>query len=218
MSLTLARPVAFNALCNLKFRNSFSSIITFIYTLCCLLLFSFILASTLAAQEKLSLEASIKTVELTDGVNPETNRFESKAGQFSINISITPVLTRTVLPINEEEPGKQFFWKLESKSFTVMYSAFDINLLSNAFEEMNSGVRNSLRQQRVEQISEREISFETYKAREFRSVLPNGVIQIQRNYLVNKIGYLVTAGFVDEKSEKEAVEVLDSFRVIGESK
>lgn len=187
-------------------------------TLCILLIFACIFANCSAAQEKPLPESPAKTNESSDKVNPETKRFESKAGNFSINISQAPIQTRNLDAEKGEEPGKQFIWQFERTTYTVMYSAFDNNDLSRAFDDMNSGVRKGIGRQGGKLISEKEISFGKYAGREFRSIAANGVTYIGRNYLVNDIGYLLTAGFVDEKSEKEALEVLDSFKLLTEKK
>ena len=97
-----------------------------------------------------------------------------------------------------------------------MYSAFSRNDLLKAFDEMNSGVRKGIGRQEGKLISEKKISFGKYQGSEFRSIAANGVTYIGRTYLVNDIGYLLTAGFVDEKSEKEALEVLNSFKLLNE--
>lgn len=187
-------------------------------TLFILLTLSFIFTNCSTAQEKPSAELPSKTNETLDKVNPETKRFESKAGNFSINISQEPFQTRNLESEKGKEPGKQFFWQFEKTTYSVMYSAFNEDDLSRAFDEMNSGVRKTLQRNLGQSFSEKEISFEKYPAREFRFVTADGVKHIQRNYLVNDTGYLLTAGYVDEKSEKEAIEVLDSFKLLTEKK
>ena len=181
-----------------------------------LLIFSFIFISCSAAQEKPLSELPAKTNESSDRVNPETKKFESNAGNFSINISQIPTQIRNLEPDKGREPGKQLIWQFENKVYTVLYSALDKNNLSHAFDEMNSGVRKGIGRQGGQLISEKEISFGKYLGREFRSIAANGATVIGRNYLVNDIGYLLTAGFVDKKSEKEALEVLDSFKLLNE--
>jgi hypothetical protein len=185
-------------------------------TLCLLFIFSCIFASCSAAQEKIQMESPDKLKESSAKVNPETKRFESKEGNFSINISQVPSQFRNVEPEKGRDPGKQFFWQFERTVYTVMYSAFDKNDLSRAFDDMNTGVRKSMARQGIKLITDKEISFGKYPAREFTYVLPNGVKYVQRNYLVNDVGYLLTAGYVDEKSEKEAFEVIDSFKLLTE--
>ncbi len=220
MSLTIVGSIAFDALENLKYKSKFSSVITQIMTnlktLCFLLLFSFIFANCSVAQKPPSPESLTKTNESSDEVNPKTKRFESNAGKFSINISQSPFQTRNLEAGEGLGPGKQFFWQFERTVYTVMYSTFDKNDLSKTFDEINLGVRKGIGRQEGKLISEKEISFGKYQGREFRSIAANGVTYIGRNYLVNDIGYLLTAGFVDEKSEKEALEVLDSFKLLNE--
>ena len=184
-------------------------------TLCFLLIFSFIFTNCSSAQEKSPVELS-KETESSDKINPETKRFESRAGQFSINISQAPLQVRTLEAEKGKEPGKQFLWQFQKTVFTVLYSSINKNDLSHAFDEMNSGVRKTLLRNGSQLISENEISFGKYPGRELRYIAPNGVKQIARNYLINNIGYLITAGFVDGKSEKEALEVLDSFKLLNE--
>ncbi len=186
--------------------------------LCLLLVFSFIFTNCSAAQEKPSPESPTKPTESSDKVNPETKRFESKAGNFSINILQSPFQTRDLDAEKGQEPGKQFFWQFEKTVYTVMFSAFNKDDLSKAFDEMNSGGRKGIANAGAKLISEKEISFGKYKGKELRSIMPNGVTYIYRNYLVNEMGYLLSAGFVDEKSEKEALEVLDSFKLLNEKK
>lgn len=180
-------------------------------TLYLLLIFAFTFTSCSLAQEKSEPESPAK-------VNLETKRFESKAGNFSINISQTPFQTRDLKPEPGKEPGKQFLWQFERTSYGVLYSEIGENDLSTALDQMNSGVRKTILGNGWQLISEKEISFGKFPGREFRSILPNGANQIGRNYLVNNMGYLLTAAFVDEKSEKEALEVLDSFKLLTEKK
>ena len=184
----------------------------------CFLLFFCVLTNCSTAQQKSSTELPAETNESSDKVNPQTNKFESKAGNFSINISQAPLQTRNLEPEKGKEPGKQFLWQIERTAYTVLYSAINENDLSRAFDEMNSGVRKTIGRMEGQLISEKEISFEKYPGSEFRYITPNGVKQIGRNYLVNDMGYLLTAGYADEKSEKEALKVLDSFKLLTEKK
>jgi hypothetical protein len=218
MSLTVVGSVAFDALENLKYKSNFRSVITNIMTnlksLCCLLIFSFIFANCSAAQENPSPESTTKPIESSDGVNPETKRFESKAGNFSINISQPLLMNRNV------GSGKQFGWKLEKLSFTAMYSPlFDSDGSPvQQFDQMNSGVRKGTLRQGNKVISEKEISYGKHPGREFHSISPNGVKFITRNYLINDMGYQIIGVYVDEKDEKEALEVLDSFKLLSDKK
>ncbi|MDQ6787518.1 MAG: hypothetical protein M3033_11985 [Acidobacteriota bacterium] len=187
-------------------------------TICFLLILSFIFINCSAAQEKPSLELPAKTNESSDRVNPDTKKFESNAGNFSINISQLPTQIRNLEPDKGRDPGKQLLWQFEKTVYTVLYSAVDKNNLSHAFDEMNSGVLKGIGRQGGQLISEKEISFGKYPGKEIRWIAADGVTVIGRNYLVNDMGYLVTAGFVDGKSEKEALEVLDSFKLLTEKK
>lgn len=187
-------------------------------TICFLLILSCIFINCSVAQEKLLSELPAKTNESSDRVNPETKKFESNAGNFSISISQLPTQIRNLEPDKGREPGKQLLWQYEKTVYTVLYSPVDKNNLSHAFDEMNSGVRKGIGRQGGELISEKEISFGKYPGRELRWIAANGVTAIGRNYLVNDMGYLLTAGFVDGKSEKEALEVLDSFKLLTEKK
>ena len=220
MSLTVVGSVAFVGLENLKYKSKYSLVITKIMinlkTLFSLLIVSFILVNCSEAQKNSSPESHTKISESSDGINPTTKRFESNLGNFSINISQTPLQTRTIDAEKGKEPGKQFLWQFERTVYTVMYSEFNKSDYPRPFDDMNSGVRKTLLRNGSQIISENEISFKEYPAREFRYIAPNGVKQIGRNYLVNNMGYLLTAGFVDEKSEKEAIEVLDSFKLLDE--
>jgi hypothetical protein len=175
--------------------------------LCLLLIFSFIFANCSAAQEKRSPESPTKTTESFDRVNPETKRYESPAGNFSINIPQVSTQVRTLEAEKGQEPGKQFFWQFEKTVYTVMYSTFNEN---------DSGTRNTIEKLVGKSFSEKEISLGKYKGKEFIYINSNGVKYVMRNYLVNNMGYLLTAGFVDEISEKEALAVLDSFKLLNE--
>lgn len=185
-------------------------------TLCFLLLFVCVLTNCSTAQQKSSSELPNKKNEDSDKVNPQTNRFESKAGNFSINIAQAPIQTRNLEGEEGQEPGKQFAWQFERTSYTVLYSAFNTNDLSQAFDDMNSGVRKTLLRNGSQSISENEISFGKYPGREFRYITPKGFKQIGRNYIVNNMGYLLTAGYVDEEGEKEGIKILDSFKLLNE--
>lgn len=181
-----------------------------------LLLFSIIFANCSTAQEKTNKELTNKATELPDKVNPETKKFESKAGNFSVNISQEPFQTRVLDAEKGEEPGKQFIWKFEKTIYTIMYSEFDKNDLSTAFDDMNSGVRKAMGRQGVEITSEKEIFYKKHRGLEFHYTIQNGVKYTLRNYLIDNAGYQVVAGYVDEQSEKEALEVLNSFKLLNE--
>jgi len=185
-------------------------------TLCFLLIGLCIFVKYSAAQGRTMPQSAVTVVE--DIVNPETKRFESKAGNFSINISQVPTQIRIIDAEKGQEPGKQFLWQFERTAHSVMYSAFNKNDLSKALDEMNSGVRNSIGNMRGQIVSEKEISFGKYRGREFRTILPNGLNFLCRNYLVNNVGYLLTATYLDKAGEKEALEVLNSFKLLIEKK
>ena len=65
---------------------------------------------------------------------------------------------------------------------------------------------------------EKNITFGKYQGTEFRTLMPNGVKYIARNFLIGKMGYLITGGYVDDKDEKEVLAVLDSFKILVENK
>ena len=183
-----------------------------------LLIFSFIFTNCSAAQEKPSPELPTKTTESSDKVNPETKRFESKAGNFSINISQEPMQTQNINQGKGEDIIKLFLWKFEKTLYTIAFSEFNKNEVSQSFDDMNNGTRKAIGRAGSQLISEKEISFDKYSGREFIYVAQNGVKYVGRNYLVKTMGYQIVAGYVDEKSEKEALEVLDSFRLLSEKK
>src|SRR5215213_6783333 len=151
-------------------------------TLCLLLVFSFIFINSTPAQKKMPPpKAKVETVESTDKVNLKTLRFESKAGNFSINIFLAPFQTRTLEPEKGKEPGKQFFWQFQGNVYSVMYSPFNKKDLARAFTDMNSGSRKGIVNAGGKLISEKTISFGKYPASEFRGLLSNGYKYIGRN-------------------------------------
>ena len=159
-----------------------------------------------------------ETVESPDKVNFKTLRFESRAGNFSIGIFLEPFRVRTLEPEKGREPGKQFFWQFQGNAYTVMYSAFNKNDLQKAFAEMNSGSRIGIANAGGKLLSEKTIAFGKYPASEFRGLMANGYKYIGRNYLVGDVGYLLTAVYADAEGEKNAVETLDSFKLLTERK
>lgn len=183
-----------------------------------LLLFSFIFTNCSMAQEKPTVEITNKTNELSDKVNPETKRFESKAGNFSINISQEPLQTRNLEAEKGQQPGKQFFWQFEKTVYTIMFSDFNESDLSTALDQMNSGTRMTIERTVGKSFSEKEISYGKYPGREFVYIASNGIKYVMRNFLVNKTGYLITTGYADEESEKEALKVLNSFELLSQKK
>lgn len=152
----------------------------------------------------------------------ETKRFESKEGNFSIDIFQFPLQTRELDAEAARKrglnTGKQLFWQFEKTVYTIMYDFFTPDEVANskALDQMNSGSRMGIERRGGKIISEKDISFGKYPGTEFRVAAPNGVTHTMRNYLVNNMGYLVTAGYVDEESEKEALKVLDSFKLLTE--
>src|SRR5215213_4204380 len=150
-------------------------------TLCLLLVFSFIFINSSPAQKKTPPKVKVKTVEASDKVNLKTLRFESKAGNFSINIFLAPFQIRTLEPEKGKEPGKQFFWQFQGNIYSVMYSPFNKKDLARAFTDMNSGSRKGIVNAGGKLISEKTISFGKYPASEFRGLLSNGYKYIGRN-------------------------------------
>ncbi len=184
-------------------------------TLCSLLIFLLILINSSAAQEKSPVDSSPKTI-------AETKRFESKEGNFSINISSAPFQTRNLGSEKATKKwvnkGNQFFWRIEKTVYTVLWAGpfdSDKEQMPLNLEAMNTVFRKSIGVD-GKLISEKEISYGVYQGREFRFIAPNGVKYIMRNYLVENTGYILSAGYVEDKDEKEAIEVLDSFRLLNE--
>lgn len=151
-------------------------------------------------------------------VTVKAAKFESKEGNFSINISGAPSQSRSLEAEKGVSPGQQFFWQSEKTVFSVMYSAFEQSSVARAFEQMNSGTRGSIEGMVGKSYTEKDITFGKYPGKEFKFVAPNKVTYVMRNYLVNNVGYLVTAGYADQASEKEALNVLNSFKLLIEKK
>ncbi|MGI8670617.1 MAG: hypothetical protein ACR2J3_12360 [Aridibacter sp.] len=186
--------------------------------LCFLFILSWTFIDCSSAQDK-------KPIDLSPKPNAEANKFESKEGNFSINISQSPFMTRNVgselVDKKGINTGKQFGWKLEKISYTAMYSLEDISnedSMAQLFSAMNIGVRKGILNQGFKLISEKEISYGKHPGREFHSISSNGVNFITRNYLINDMGYQISGIYVDEKDEKEVLEVLDSFRLLNDKK
>ena len=174
-------------------------------------LFCCIFVSDAIAQKKPSPTPS-PTVAVT------AKKFESKQGNFSIDISKDPSETRNLEAQKGVSPGQQFFWQFDKTVYTVMYSSFDQSALSKAFDQMNTGTRGSIESLVGKSFTEKEIPFGKYPGKEFSFTAPNGVKYIMRNFLVGNTGYLVTAGYANEESGKEALRVLNSFKLITEKK
>jgi hypothetical protein len=163
-----------------------------------------------------SPSASFPPASVVDG-----KRFESQEGNFSIDISQPPSQTLNLEPETAGgKAGKHFIWKLERTGYTLMYDFFDLEkgTPSEKMAQMNSGFRKGTSGKGLKLIYEKEISFGKYTGTEFRIVAPNGATQVARNYLVNNMGYLLTAAFYGEKDEKEALKILDSFKLLSEKK
>lgn len=155
-------------------------------------------------------------------VNVEAKRFESIEGGFTINISEVPFQTRNfgteIANKKGIDVGKMFVWKSGKILYTAMYSnPFDSdgNVISQSLEEMNSGSRKAVGRKQGKIISEKSISLGQYRGTEFRYISVEGIKFVGRNYLVNSRGYQITAGYNDE-DEKEALEVLDSFKLLSD--
>jgi hypothetical protein len=191
-----------------------------------LLIFSLIFTNSATAQEKPS-ESLTTTIDISDKVNSETKRFESKTGNFSINISQNPTQVRNIETKKMKDTGKQFYWQFEKTVYTVMYSKqFDskgkeisreMSRKPVYIEEANGGIRTGILRSGGKLISEKEIFYGKYKGREFRALIPNGK-SIVRMYIVNGTDYLLTAAYTDEKDEAEILRVLNSFELLTENK
>ncbi|HEX8736117.1 MAG TPA: hypothetical protein VF721_12390 [Pyrinomonadaceae bacterium] len=174
--------------------------------------------------------SSIKPPPFTPIQSPaikEGERFDSVEGNFTINIFQAPSQT---LDLGTEtahkkgiDAGKMFIWKIEGTSnsertfYTVSYSnPFDSdgNAMPHNFDDMNIGFRKGIARQGAKLISEREISYDKYPGREFRYVASNRVKFIGRSYLIKTMDYQIVGGYVDDKNEKEVLEVLDSFKLL----
>ena len=203
--------------------------------LCYLLIFSFIFANCSAAQKIPSSESLTKTVETSDRVNPVNKKFESNAGNFSINISQTPSQTRDLGTDTANKKGvdvgKIFIWQFPEKAlYTVMYkNAFDSdgNPLEpdgdsksedlRDLESLKLGMRRGIVNNKAKLLSENSISFNNYPGTEFRYTTSDGVKFIGRIYSVNSIGYQIVGGYKDDEAEKEVLKVLDSFKLLTET-
>lgn len=180
-------------------------ILLFTFSFCCLF------AGSASAQKKPSPTPS-------PTVTVKAAKFESKEGNFSIDISGAPTQTRKLDAAKGTSPGEQFFWQSPKTVFSVMYSSFEQSAVARAFDQMNSGTRGSIESSVGKSFTEKQITFGKYPAKEFKFVAPNKVTYIMRNYLVNNVGYLVTAGYADQEGEKEALRVVNSFKLLSEKK
>lgn len=179
--------------------------------LCLLFIFSLILVNCSKAQQN-NLPEPSPTITVKNG------KFESKEGNFSINISHPPFITRNVDP--EKDVGKQFGWRFEKTSYTIMFfleNGSDGVSKKQTLDDMNSGVRKEILRQGVEVVAEKEISFGKHAGSEFHATI-SGVNFIFRNYLINDMGYQISGMYIDEKDKKEVVEILDSFKLLNNKK
>jgi hypothetical protein len=77
---------------------------------------------------------------------------------------------------------------------------------------MESGTRKGLLNGGARIISEKPIKLGEYRGTEFRYIISNGVKYIGRIYLVGDFGYQIVGGYLEEKYEKEVLDVLNSFK------
>jgi hypothetical protein len=154
-------------------------------------------------------------------VNEETKKFESKEGNFLINIPQIPTQVRNmgseIADKKSIDVGKQFGWRLEKTSYTVMYMGpfdNDGNDLPQDWRDMDDGTRKGIPNAGAKLISEKSISYGKFQGREFRSANANGSKSIFRIYLIDTMGYQLVGSYVDDKDEKEVLGVLDSFKLL----
>jgi hypothetical protein len=168
--------------------------------------------------------------------NTKTQRFESTGGNFTLNIPQAPLQTRDLgtETANKKgiDVGKMFIWQFEKTTYTILYKKpldSDGNPLTpdgedpktqnlRDLEALNIGMRRGIVLRRNEKLlSEKSISFNNYPGTEFRYISPDGVKFIGRVYSINSIGYQIVGGYVNEKDEKEVLEILDSFKLMTET-
>lgn len=184
-----------------------------------LLVISNLFLSCSLAQDKLQ-ETSLPK---SSKVNEETKRFESKEGNFSINISQEPF---KILNMGSEiadkkgiDVGKQFAWNVDRKLYTLMYMGpfdKDGNDLPQDWRDIENGTRKGILREGAKIISEKSIAYGKYSGIEFRYVSKEGIKFIGRIYLINTMGYQIVGAYGEEKNEKEVLEVLDSFKLLTE--
>lgn len=187
-------------------------------SICFLLVIFYIFTGCSSAQDKKSPSASSTPILIG-----KAKKFESKEGNFTINLFEEPSAVRNLGTDASEKKGidvgKQYIWKFEKTLYTAMYSnPFDSNgnAMPQIFDEMLSGSRKGIARQGGKLISEKEISYGKYTGREFRYLASNGVKFVGRNYLIDKVGYQIVGAYADDKDEKEVLEILDSFKVMTE--
>ena len=188
-------------------------------TLCLSFLLSGLFINCSSAQDK-PLQPPSSSIGIEGKRDIEGKRFESTEGGFTINILEAPLQTRYLGSEKTDKKGidvgKFFAWKSGKIIYTAMYmNPFDDNgnSLSMNLEEMNSGVRKTIGRKQIKIISEKSISLGKYPGTEIRYIDSNGIKFVCRNYLVNSRGYQIITGYGDN-DEKEALEVLDSFKLL----
>ncbi len=157
------------------------------------------------------------------GVAIEGGRFISKPGGFTVEIPHMPVQT---LDYGSEkarakgiDAGKQYFWKFEKTVYIILYSPSigpDGGPMPQPYEDMLSGARKGIFRGNGKLISENRFEVGKFTGTELRYVSAQGVNFITRVFLVGDVGYQVQGGYIDEKDQKEVLNVLNSFKSIGE--
>lgn len=186
--------------------------------LCFLFILSWTFINCSSAQDK-------KPIDLSPKPSAEANKFESKEGNFSINISQPLFQTRNLASETFKGeslgPGKQFIWRSEKIIYTAMYSPenySDENSMTQVFNEMIIGSRKGILRQEGKLISEKDISYDKYPGKEFQYISSNGVKFIGRIYLIDKMAYQINGGYSDDKYKEEVLETLNSFRLLNNKK
>ena len=184
-----------------------------------LLLLTALLTVPAAAQQKPPAKTPAQTPAAA------VKKFESKEGNFSINIAAAPTQVRSLASEAAQKKridvGRQFFWQMEKSVYTVMYSNpsdADGNPLALSLEQMNAGSRKGITDSGGKLIAEKAIAYGKHKGTEFRGEMPNGVKYIGRNYLIGGVGYLVTGAYIEATREKEVLDVMNSFKILVEKK
>lgn len=154
------------------------------------------------------------------GVSIIDGKFVSESGRFSISIAEMPTST---LDFNSEanrtkglDAGKQHIWQSGQMLYTIMYLYpidDDGNPLPHKFEDVLSGSRKGVLRNNGTILSEKLFPFGNFIGTELRYVSPTRLNLIGRLFIVDGIGYQIVGGYPDGK-EKEALAVLDSFKII----
>ena len=112
-------------------------------TLLRFLLFSFLFTSALAT--RISAQSTAQTTDQRS-TRIDGNRFISTEGGFSVGISLAPSQTTDfgteAAKKKGIDVGKQYLWKFETTTYTIMYSAsFDSNgnPMTQTLEDVSSG-------------------------------------------------------------------------------